>query len=180
VVRREDPARGRGQVAADQVVEHAVRNADHPTDRAFVDVEDIDEDALPAQQSGQGHDERGDLEPGDERALERADDPASGHAHDEAGPPGPVGRRPDQGQRDGRAHGADKAHGEVDLAEDEGVQLGQAQQDDEGRLDEQVDDVGRREERARLHLEENADDDEADDDGDRAALTPADPQPPGA
>ena len=37
-----------------------------------------------------------------------------------------------------------------------------------------------REERARLHLEEDADDDEADDDRERAALPAADPLPPGA
>ena len=38
---------------------------------------------------------------------------------------------------------ADEADREVDFAEDQGVQLGHAQQDDEGRLHEEVDDVGR-------------------------------------
>ena len=46
-------------------------------------------------------------------------------------------------KRDGGAHRADEGHREVDLAEDQGVQLAHAQEDDERRLHEQVDDVRR-------------------------------------
>ena len=51
---------------------------------------------------------------------------ARGHAHDEGGPPGPVLRRPHQCHRDGGADRADEAHREVDLAEEQGVELGHA------------------------------------------------------
>ena len=82
----QDPARGRRHVAAHEVVDHVVGDRDHSADGALVDVEDVDEDALPAQETGQGDDERGDPEPGDDGSLEGADHGAGGHAHDERRP----------------------------------------------------------------------------------------------
>jgi hypothetical protein len=174
----DDPACDRSHVPADQVVDDAVGDGDDAADRALVDVEDVDQDALPAQEAGQRHDEGGDLEAGDQRALEGADDETGGHAHQNPRPPRPVLRRADQRHGNGGADGTDEADGEVDLAQEERVELGQAEENDEGGLNEEVDDVGRRQECARLHLEEDADDDQADDDRQRAALAALYPPPP--
>jgi len=58
--------------------------------------------------------------------------------------------------------------------------VSEAEQDEERRLDEQVDDVARGEELRLLHLEDDDDEDQAGQDGQRAALAVADPLPPGA
>ena len=55
----QDPTEDGGDVAADQIVDHIVRDAYDTPDRSLVDVEHVDEDALPPQQAGQCHDERG-------------------------------------------------------------------------------------------------------------------------
>lgn len=68
----QDPTEDGGDVAADQIVDHIVRDAYDTPDRSLVDVEHVDEDALPPQQAGQCHDERGDLQSGDQRSLIRS------------------------------------------------------------------------------------------------------------
>ena len=88
-------------------------------------------------------------EPGDEGALERADGGGGRETDDDARPPGPVVGRGDQLGAMNRADGGHVSRREVDLAEQQGEDLGQAEKDEHRRLHEKVDDVAGRQEGAR-------------------------------
>ena len=77
----DDPARGRSEVAAREVVDDLVVDRE----RSAL-AEDQEHHALPAEQAGQGHDERRQPDPGDDRALDRADRRA-GEQRDDASRP---------------------------------------------------------------------------------------------
>ena len=85
-----DPARERGHVAVDEVVEDTVDDREHAPDRVLVEIEQVDQESGPEKKAPEGHDERGQVEPGDERALQRTDEGAGAKAHDHARPPGPA------------------------------------------------------------------------------------------
>jgi hypothetical protein len=96
------------------------------------------------------------------------------------GPPGPVVGARDQGGHDGGSDTGHETDREVDLAQEKGEHLRRPEQDEEGRLADEVDQVEGAEEMMVLGLEDHHDEDEAGQDGQRAALPASDPQPPGA
>ena len=96
----DDPAGGGAHVAVDQVVEGtAGGEADHPADGAVEGVEEKDQHAAEAEQAGQRHHERRQMQPGDEEALEGPDGRARQQSDDHGGPPGPAVGGRDEGQR---------------------------------------------------------------------------------
>jgi hypothetical protein len=72
---------------------------------------DVDEQTVGDEISGQRHDEGRQAQPGDERALDRAERGAEGKAPRDGRKPRPVGREGlDQLNRDGRPAGADESN----------------------------------------------------------------------
>ena len=177
---QDDPAGGGAHVAVDQVVEGtAGGEADHAAHGALEGVEQKDQHATEAQEAGQGDHERGQVQPGDQNALEGPDERTRQEPDDHGGPPGPAIGGGEQGQGDGGADAGHEADREVDLAQNQGEGLAHAQRHEERRLHQQVDDVAGREELGLLDLEDDDDQDEAEDDRQRPALTAADPLHPG-
>jgi hypothetical protein len=104
-----------------------------------------------------------------------AEERAGREAQDDGDPPRQRVGRP---QGHGRTDRGVVADGQVDLAEQQDEDLGHAQQDERDALDHQVDQVARGQEQVAAHLEEDDDRDQAQDDGQRAALTVSDPLDP--
>ena len=176
---QDDPAGGDAHVAVDQVVERSAGGeADHAAHRAVEGVEQKDQHATEAEEAGQGHHERRQVEPGDEDALERPDGRTGQQPDDHGGPPGPAVGRGEQGQGDGGADAGHESDREVDLTQNQGEGLAQAQRHEECRLHQQVDDVAGREEVGLLDLEDDDDCDQAEDDRQGPALAAADPLHP--
>ena len=168
-----DPGGGRGEVAALDVVDDRVVQVDHAADADVAGRADqVEQHAGQAELAGQGHDERRQLQLGDDDALQRAVGRGGGERGEHRGPQRVAER--EHPQRDDGAAGRGEAGGEVDLAEQQHEDLGHAERDDERRLCHQVDQVARRQEQRVLHLEDDHDDDQAHDDGQRAALARAD------
>ncbi len=118
------------------------------------------------------------MEAGDQKALEGADGRTGQQPHDHGGPPGPAVGRGEEGQGDGGADAGHEADREVDLTQNQGEGLAQAQEHEEGGLDQEVDDVAGREELGLLDLEDDDDEDEAEQNRQRPALTATDPLDP--
>ena len=100
--------------------------------------------------------------------------------HDDRRPPRPVraGRLHQLGDHDA-AHPHDQADGEVDLAEEQGEDLGDRQQHVDAALLEQVDQVLRHEELRVRDLEADGDHHEGQEHGQDAGVAAADPLPRG-
>ncbi len=114
-------------------------------------AEDDDRDPFQDQQAAEGDDEGGHLEAGDQGPLEGADGRADQQGGDDRQPTTAVDagrRRLHQFAHDHGPEPHDQADGEVDLAEQQGEDLGHRQHHEHRALLEQVDQVLCREETA--------------------------------
>ena len=169
-----DPPGDRAEVAGGQPVDDRVGDRDGTAGAVAAARHQQDQQALQAEQTGQGHDERRQRQPGDQEAEDGADDGPGGQPEQDGHPPGHREYRP------GGDHGADRAavpDGQVDLAQQQDPDLRHAQ-DDVGRaLDQQVDQVPRGQEEGVADLEVDHDGDQAQ--GDRQGAALAAPDAPG-
>ena len=172
-----DPSGHGAEVSVHQVEDDVVGDGDSAA--AAMPVDQVDEDPLPAEQTGQGHHEGGQADLDDQEPLERADGGGRHQPKDDGRPPGQVVRRRDEDGGDHRPDAGDEPNREIDLAENQHPDLGHAEEDEDRTLDEQVGDVAGREEDRVLDLEDHHQDDEPGDDGEDAALAVSDALGPG-
>ncbi len=173
----DDPPGRRAEVAVGDVQQHVVGEPDGPA--GAVGVDQVEEDALAAQQAGQGDHEGGEPEPDDHDAPQHPEGGGDGHPDQQGRPPRPVVGR---GGQDGGDHRPDAGHvadGQVDLPEDEDPHLGHAQQDEDRPLHQQVGQVAVGEEDRALRLEDDDQDHQAGQYRQHPALAAADPTAPG-
>ena len=148
----QDPADDRGELSPEQVVENRLVVVQGVADADGATVQDDDRRALEDEQAAKRDDEGRHLEPGDQGSLDGADRRADQKRHDDRHPPwkGEAvgteraacrGAGLDQLGHDDGAEPHDQTDGQVDLAEEEGEDLGHRQQHVDAALLEEVDEV---------------------------------------
>ena len=142
-------------------------------------AEDEDRHALEDEQAAERDDERRHLQPGHHRSLDEADRRTGEQGHDDRRPPRPIGaaRLHELGRHDSAEH-HHEADGEVDLAEEQGEDLGHGKDHVHGALLEQVDQVLWRQELPVGDLEADRHHDDGKHHGQHAAVATSDPEPP--
>ena len=130
------PAAGPAQRRVGEIVDGFVRDRN-----GAAGSQQLDHDALEAEQAGQRDDERGQPEPGDQRALKRAEGGGGDKRGEDRRPPRPGDFRLHEYGHDGRPDPGDVAQRKIDLAEQQHEHLAHADQHEHRALHEQVDEV---------------------------------------
>src|SRR5215469_7031540 len=177
-----DPTDNRDDQALHQVIDNALvchRRVDAHC--AVGPAEDDDENSGEQQESAQGHDERRNPEPSNERPLEGADHAAARERREYRRPPRPVGPRLlDELESNHAADKSDRADREVDLAEQQDYRLRHRQHHINGAQPEDVDEVARPQKcvLGGDYLEDDGDQHDGQNYGQDTAVATADPKPP--
>ena len=167
---------------AQEVVGEADDDVVLQRDRAAV-ADQQQHDAVPGEQAGQRHDERRYPDLRDEQAVQRrrSPRPASDRDDDRRDGADLVAVGEQQQRASDAGHAADVADRQVDLPQQQDEDDAHADRRVGRGLDDQVDEVPRRQEvRSFWRLEDDRDDDQADDDRQRAEVAAADALPPAA
>ena len=170
--RREHPSGGPAQRRVGEIVDRIVGDRDRAAG-----AEELDHQALEAEQAGQRDHERRKPETGDQQPLDGAEHGGGDQRSADRPPPGPGQVRLDEERRDGRADAGDEAERQIDLAQQKHEDLAHADQHEHCPLHQQIDEISGGEKARVLHLKDDGDQRHAEHDRQHAALSGENPRP---